>query len=29
MGVVKRNKVSVEELGLVMGGEHRHNTRKI
>ena len=29
MGVVKRNEVSVEELGLLMGGAHRHNTSKI
>jgi hypothetical protein len=26
MGVVKRNEVSIEELGLLMGAEHRHNT---
>lgn len=28
MGVVKRNEVSVEELGLMMGGAHRHSTIK-
>jgi len=27
--VVKRNGVSVEELGLMMGGAHRHNINKI
>jgi len=27
--VVKRNEVSVEDLGLMMGGAHRHNTNKI
>jgi len=26
MGVVKRNEVSIEELGLMMGGAHRNNT---
>jgi simple sugar transport system ATP-binding protein len=26
MGVVKRNEVSVEELGMMMGGVHKNNT---